>query len=155
MQTLDTNLQTGEVLLGTIVASILSEENIEDFEEWLICDGRNVPHYYELHKFMSHTPNLVGKTLIGCDLHDPDGKYGFCKVGGEEKHTLTINEMPNHTHQFTKAAEMKHQSGSVTLCWSGESAAQTTATGGNQPHENMPPFYAINYIIYAGKINKD
>lgn len=38
-------------------------------------------------------PNIQGRVLISNDSNYPLGL-----VGGEENHTLTINEMPTHTH---------------------------------------------------------
>lgn len=37
---------------------------------------------------------VKGKFILGAD----DEKYKSGNIGGEEKHTLTINEIPSHTH---------------------------------------------------------
>jgi microcystin-dependent protein len=77
-------------------------------------------------------------------------------TGGEEKHLLTIAEMPSHTHNWTP------WSGAAWFDWSstGFEAAQTAGgraynfaaatnsnTGGDGTHNTVPPFLALNYII--------
>jgi microcystin-dependent protein len=72
-------------------------------------------------------------------------------VGGEETHQLTVPEMPSHNHSYTKPILDTTNVGPVT--GSQYDAITTTNTGnagGDQPHNNMPPFMLITKIIYAG-----
>jgi microcystin-dependent protein len=81
--------------------------------------------------------------------------------GGSETVTLTTGQLPQHTH-----TPMAHSSNGSQLSpqngvWSASAAARYTANqpitpmhpgligsaGGGQPHENMMPFVAINFII--------
>jgi len=105
---------------------------------WALCNGLN------------GTPDLRDRFIVGASL---DGG-GIAKTsvhgtleqtGGEARHTLTIAEMPAHVH-----TESGHGG------WGGRGGddqagcvrqAQTGSTGGNQPHENCPPFYALAFII--------
>ena len=48
---------------------------------WHICDGTN------------GTPDLRGRFILGAS----DG-HAVGSTGGEENHTLNVNEMPSHTH---------------------------------------------------------
>lgn len=86
-----------------------------------------------------------GRTLVGVDTTDTTGTYTKSEqVGGEEKHTLTTNEMPSHSHYYTKL----YSSGFVgNIGSSGDKLTSTnTATeteGGSQPHNNMQPYITV------------
>ena len=83
-------------------------------------------------------------------------KYSIGSTGGEETHTITINEMPSHYHNGTYNfnANYRIDPSSYEGVFSnlygpndGQKGAITRATaseGGNQPHNNMPPYKAVN-----------
>lgn len=70
------------------------------------------------------------------------------KTGGEASHTLTVNELPSHTHpnptdgaylinkSVTSGAAFSFAAGSYTRA----SASATGATGSGAAHNNMPPY---------------
>ena len=99
---------------------------------WAICDGNN------------GTPNLSDKFVIGAST-----TYAQATTGGESTHVLTVGEMPEHDHDLRIAgpdAAMHNViqtyptpviNGSIT----------TGPTGGGGAHNNIPPYYALYYIM--------
>ena len=76
----DTEVKIGDVLpVGTILPFAGNLADIPD--GWALCDGSN------------GTPNLKDRFIVGAGY-----SYNLGAIGGENYHTLTINEMPSHNH---------------------------------------------------------
>lgn len=77
------------------------------------------------------------------------GEYNTGDTGGETEHTLTVNEMPSHNHSATfDTTDSPAFSGRYALVETRHADSQryqTSNTGGDQPHNNMPP-YLVVYI---------
>jgi microcystin-dependent protein len=114
-------------------------------------------------------PDLRGCVPVGTGQGNGLSNRTAGERGGQEQVTLTAAQMPAHNHQVTcqsasgdqsvpngnspAAAAQNRESGAYV---DSQYAAATNSTmapgmigpsGGNQPHENMPPFLAMNYII--------
>lgn len=99
------------------------------------------------------TPNMEGLSLVGAGTINGSG-YAEGDTGGESQHTLTTPEMPQHTHGYIppQIASVDLEVGGVPVPdVSLGPVTQTAPTGGGQPHNNMPPFLAIGWAIYAGR----
>lgn len=71
-------------------------------------------------------------------------KYGAGSKGGEASHTLTVDEMPSHSHEFSLM--ISNGSSNVWPASGLGSIVATTSTkaaGGGQAHNNMPPYWAV------------
>jgi len=72
--------------------------------------------------------------------------------GGSDEHQLTESEMPSHNHQFFDG-RFGNNNESVAVDAGGDATLDdshfTRSAGGDEAHNNMPPFLALNYIIKA------
>ncbi len=135
---------------------------------WLPCNGQLLPinQYQALFALLGTTygcegstqfalPNLQGRAPVhvGNDVT-------LGQAAGEENHTLTTQEIPQHTHQLQADSSNATATTPAKLFWAASSyalydfdASQTLAseaisnTGGNQPHSNMQPYLVANFCI--------
>ena len=134
---------------------------------WTFCNGQLLPinQNQALFSILGTTyggdgmrtfglPNLQGRVPV----HMGNG-ITLGELGGETSHTLNISELPAHTHAplgVPAAANVGSPAGNLWANQAGAYAAAPsvamdpsgiTATGGNQPHENMSPYLVLNFII--------
>ena len=110
---------------------------------WALCDGTN------------GTPDLRDKFIVGARQDDggiakTNVSGGLLQTGGEAYHTLTTAEIPAHTHQLY--GDRRHYDGSAqgAVGYHGgiqPGYADTTSVGGGKAHNNLPPYYALAYIM--------
>lgn len=105
---------------------------------WAICDGEN------------GTPDLRGRFVLmaqDAPIKDVPGSssHQIRQIGGEETHVLTISEMPSHSHGYWDSEGSSR--GNLNGDNRGSTYQRTSAEGGSQPHNNMPPFYTLVYIM--------
>ena len=127
---------------------------------WLICNGNAVSRttYSGLFSIIGTTygtgdgsttfnlPNLKGKVVVGLDSGDTSFD-ALGETGGEKTHTLTIDEIPSHTHNLNGT---KALAGGSSYEWYDNPSTNklpTGAKGGGGSHNNLQPYITLNYII--------
>ncbi len=86
---------------------------------------------------------LRGRTIVGA-VRGSNDTYGFRRTGGSETHTLTKDEMPNHQHSM--GVFIRGEGGGSGYSYTRPANGHgdpTSAAGGGQPHNNMPPYIAL------------
>lgn len=139
-------------------------------EGWLICDGSVVSRetYSDLFKVIGITygsgdgsttfnlPDLRGNVAIGVS-----NDYALGDAGGEKTHTLTIDEMPVHTHtQDSHNHTLGDHSHSVQRAlgvtgsgtWAGEQGGALSGTAYKYAHTQVSGT-AITTVTATGKNN--
>ena len=91
---------------------------------------------------------LFGGTWVRMEnrfLLGAGSEYVAGATGGEAKHTLTENEMPSHYHliAMNQAGESEYWGPMGAVMQDGHIANTTKPAGGDQPHNNMPPYIAV------------
>lgn len=117
----------------------------------------SIPSGYHLCDGTNSTPDLRNKFILGAG-----NTYAVATTGGETTHKLTIEEMPSHNHSLIEGINVRVVNGYAFSngCSFGQSsdtagpkldtianAISIGYTGGNQPHNIMPPYYALAYIM--------
>jgi len=92
-------------------------------------------------------PNLYAKYLMGAGA---GSSYPVGTTGGEENHTLTLSEIPAHTHTYSKYSpgppavddpvDGSNNDGGYTV-------EATGTAGSGQAHNNLPPFMAGLWLV--------
>ncbi|MCK6627829.1 MAG: tail fiber protein [Anaerolineae bacterium] len=100
-----------------------------------------------------YLPNRKGRVAVGVDASQTEFNV-LGKAGGAKTHTLTIAEIPNHTHTEESF------DGGTPAAVTGQSGAglnikriskTSGGAGGGQSHNNLQPYLAQNFIIRARK----
>lgn len=150
----------------------LSEIRIVSFnfppKGWAFCNGQTLPisQYQALFAVLGTTYGGNGTTtfqLPNLQASMPiEAGNGFVlgETGGEANHTLLITEIPAHPHQAQGVSTNATSASAAGNTWAASTqnpystSPNTTlnpltlsATGGSQPHNNMPPYLVLNFII--------
>ena len=125
------------VVTGMIVMWSGQADNIPT--GWRLCNGAN------------NTPDLQDRFIVGAGR-----TYGVGNAGGADAIALNVNQIPSHNHSL----DFDDGGGGYNSVTSGSMAksdrqtnvlanysVQTNYTGGNQAHENRPPYYALCFIM--------
>jgi len=144
---------------------------------WALCNGQllSISQNSALFSILGTTyggdgqttfglPNLQGRVAMHAGSGPGLTPRELGEVGGSETVTLINTQMPAHNHGLACTSNAANQtqaeghilgaeSASATQVYSSDQPNQMmstfsiSASGGNQPHNNMPPFQCVNYII--------
>ena len=137
---------------------------------WMFCEGQLLPisENETLFQLIGTTyggdgqstfalPDLRGRIPI----HQGNG-FVLAETGGAEQITLTVNQIPVHSHPFMATTDIASQAApagnlvaqpSVAKLYFAAAGASSlspnsvTPTGGSQPHNNLQPFLCVDFII--------
>lgn len=129
------------------------DEKMKDYIESALNEFINT--IYPVGSIIMSTNNVSPASLFGGTWEQIEDTFllaagsGYIagSVGGEATHTLTIDEMPSHTHTYqvtawvNKTGDIVDNSNSEYIDYGIN--RQTQATGGSQPHNNMPPYLVV------------
>ena len=168
-QNMDSNIQTLTQNMDDNIPELLVSAYYKTTAPtgWQICDGTQLKAmdgtsvYYKTSTtgpLELKTPDLRGRSILGFNPNGALTKTKLGDKGGEEKHTITINEMPSHNHE-TLAMHTGDE-----WCTTDTSNFRCGGTrgnkfadlkmqprGGSQSHNNVHPVYVLNYIIKQPK----
>lgn len=109
---------------------------------WVLCDGQY------------NTPDLRGRFILGYGHGDKLINREIGQTGGNETITLTNDHIPPHNHQFSSTYWPVHVGdlANPNRLMGGVNAPDkwnfnTSTTGNGLPHDNMPPYYVLAYIM--------
>jgi microcystin-dependent protein len=151
----------------------LSEIRIMSFvfapKGWALCNGQLLPINQNQALFSLLGTTFGGDGRVNFALPDLRGKtpihvgsgHTLGEQGGEQAHTLSISELPTHTH-VANATSDNATTGTPTNNLLAKStnffyeapanltalnAATVTNVGGSQAHLNMQPFLTLSFCI--------
>jgi microcystin-dependent protein len=139
---------------------------------WMFCEGQLLPisEYETLFNLIGTTYGGDGQSTFALPdlrgrlpLHFGSG-FTLGETGGVEEVTLTVNQIPAHTHAFlasnnaaagtAPAGQLVAKSANPAVTPYGTDApvialspTSVGSTGGSQPHTNFQPYLCLDFII--------
>jgi microcystin-dependent protein len=105
-------------------------------------------------------PNLQGSAPVHSGQLTGGEFYDLGETAGTAQVTLTQAQMPSHNHSAQGVNGVANQLAPAANTWAGAAQRPYAATqngqmnpqalavaGGNQPHNNLPPYLVLNFII--------
>jgi microcystin-dependent protein len=139
---------------------------------WMFCEGQLLPisEYETLFNLIGTTYGGDGQSTFALPdlrgripLHFGNG-FTLAETGGVETVTLTVSQIPAHSHPLLASTNFSTTSsvqGNLASALNvvnvdpygtdqpvqGVSPSSVTSTGGSQPHNNFQPYLCVDFII--------
>lgn len=133
---------------------------------WALCDGQLLPINTNQGLFSLLGTAYGGDGRVNFGLPDLRGRTPVSMGAGltlgqqlgEEFHTLTVNEMPQHSHPVQASRKAANATAPGVLAAAGNAyrsgtsavslhPSSTAPAGGSQAHENRPPSLVLSWCI--------
>jgi microcystin-dependent protein len=126
--------------IGSVTAWLKSYANTPALPAgWVECNGQALSDSESPYNGQN-MPNLNG------DHRFLRGNATSGGAGGAETVQLSVDQMPSHSHYISGNNSQSSETG-IEGNVQGSAAYSTGATGGDQPHENLPPYYNVVWIM--------
>ena len=151
----------------------LAEIRLMSFEfppkGWALCDGQLLPINQNQALFALLGTTFGGNGQVNFALPDLRGRvpihsgagHVLGSVGGEQAHTVSLAELPVHSHAVAASSSAtggsvapagRHLGGGNNVYRSGSAStslhpASVASVGGSQAHLNMQPYLTLSFCI--------
>jgi microcystin-dependent protein len=139
---------------------------------WMFCEGQLLPisEYETLFNLIGTTYGGDGQSTFGLPdlrgripIHQGNG-FTLAENGGAEEITLTVNQIPSHTHAALGSTNtgagtsptndvLCNLTGATNSLYGTDnpklflSPTSISSVGGSQPHSNFQPYLCVDFII--------
>jgi hypothetical protein len=115
---------------------------------WALCNGSNSTPDLRNRFIVGATSDASTGVTFNANTGTVSGAYAPGNTGGETAHQLTIAELASHTHRFSQANEGVNSGGAAVMDGPAPGTSFSPETiGGDDYHENRPPYYALAFIM--------
>ena len=115
---------------------------------WKLCDGTNGTPDLRNRFIVGATSDASTGVTFNADTGTVSGAYAPGNTGGETAHKLIIAELASHTHRFSQSNEGVNSGGATVMDGPAPGTSFSPETiGGDDYHENRPPYYALAFIM--------
>jgi microcystin-dependent protein len=138
---------------------------------WMFCEGQLLPisEYETLFNLIGTTYGGDGESTFALadlrgriPIHNGNG-YNLAETGGAEEVTLTVNQIPAHSHPLVATTDLADSASPAGAYMSTTAtgnkiystanptiplnAQEISSVGGSQPHTNFQPYLCVDFII--------
>jgi len=140
-----TSLNANNLQSGSVADARLSDSSLFVTGMIMMYNGSSAPSGWAICNGSNGTPDLRDRFIVGTG-----SSYSLGNTGGANSVTLTLNQIPAHTHTYERTdvginvADRPWPANNNDCDMTNQN---TSSAGGGQSHENRPPYYALMFIM--------